>query len=147
MGDAFRRRRMTEVKHGRASMIACIGYIVPEYFKWPGYCSPSAALSFGDIPNGLAALSKVPAVGWTLRRAQRRQLHDRRREQEDQAECRAGQRQAGDDGDNRHVFSRRPDRQRLGRLGIVHRFPSAVSRSTMFEAQITRAEPFEADVL
>merc|ERR1712087_1094537 len=45
--------------------IACIGYIVPEYFKWPGYCSPSAALSFGDIPNGLAALSKVPAVGWS----------------------------------------------------------------------------------
>merc|ERR1711920_965823 len=70
--DAFRRRRMTEVKHGRNSMIACIGYIVPEYFKWPGYCSPSIALSFEDIPNGLAALSKVPAVGCskpaTLRR-------------------------------------------------------------------------------
>merc|ERR1712137_1186394 len=63
--DAFRRRRMTEVKHGRVSMIACIGYIVPEYFKWPGYCSPSVGLSFEDIPNGLAALSKVPAVGWT----------------------------------------------------------------------------------
>merc|ERR1712151_536029 len=63
--DAFRRRRMTEVKHGRISMIACIGYIVPECFKWPGYCSPSIALSFEDIPNGLAALSKVPAVGWS----------------------------------------------------------------------------------
>merc|ERR1712194_564946 len=63
--DAFRRRRMTELKHGRVSMIACIGYIVPEYFKWPGYCSPSIGLSFDDIPNGLAALSKVPAVGWS----------------------------------------------------------------------------------
>merc|ERR1712032_1573813 len=62
--DAFRRRRMTEVKHGRVSMIACIGYIVPEYFKWPGYCSPSSGLAFTDVPNGLAALSKISAVGW-----------------------------------------------------------------------------------
>merc|ERR1712087_802632 len=63
--DAFRRCCMTELKHGRISMIACIGYIVPEYFKWPGYCSPSIGLSFDEIPNGLAALSKVPAVGWS----------------------------------------------------------------------------------
>merc|ERR1711970_1321916 len=61
-GDAvaFRRRRETELKHGRVSMIACIGYIVPEFFKWPGYCSPSQAVSFDSIPNGLGALTKVP---------------------------------------------------------------------------------------
>merc|ERR1711988_1107038 len=51
--DAFRRRRITEIKHGRVSMIASIGYIVPEYFKWPGYCTPSSGLAFGDVPNGL----------------------------------------------------------------------------------------------
>merc|ERR1711920_267986 len=39
--DAFARRRATELKHGRVCMLACLGYIVPEYFKWPGYCSPS----------------------------------------------------------------------------------------------------------
>merc|ERR1712083_1141083 len=60
----FKRRRTTELKHGRVSMIACIGYIVPEYFKWPGYCSPSAKLAFEDIPNGLAAVAKVPGAGW-----------------------------------------------------------------------------------
>merc|ERR1719265_2876315 len=60
----FRRRRETEIKHGRVSMIACIGYIVPEYFKWPGYLSPSQAISFDSVPNGLGALSKVPATGW-----------------------------------------------------------------------------------
>merc|ERR1719284_560811 len=38
----FLRRRNTEIKHGRVSMWACVGYIVPEYFKWPGYVSPSA---------------------------------------------------------------------------------------------------------
>lgn len=60
----FKRRRATELKHGRVSMIACIGYIVPEYFRWPGYLSPSQDLKFTDVPNGLAALSKVPLLGW-----------------------------------------------------------------------------------
>merc|ERR1712186_240644 len=61
---AFRRRRSVELKHGRVSMAATIGYIVPEYYKFPGYLSPSAKLQFADVPNGLAALSKVPALGW-----------------------------------------------------------------------------------
>ena len=30
----------------------------------PGYLSPSAGLKFADVPNGLAAISKVPAAGW-----------------------------------------------------------------------------------
>ena len=34
------------------------GYIVPEYYKFPGYLSPSLGLKFADVPNGLAALSK-----------------------------------------------------------------------------------------
>merc|ERR1712127_389207 len=63
-GDAlaFRRRRETELKHGRVAMLACMGYITPEYFKFPGYCASD--LPFADIPNGLAALSKVPSAGW-----------------------------------------------------------------------------------
>merc|ERR1712232_1174062 len=60
----FKRRRVIELQHGRVSMLACIGYIVPEYFKWPGYCSPSKEIAFADIPNGLAACSKIPLEGW-----------------------------------------------------------------------------------
>ncbi|CAK0869941.1 unnamed protein product [Prorocentrum cordatum] len=60
----FTRRRVTEIKHGRVAMWATMGYISPEYFKWPGYLSPSAGLKFADVPNGLAALSKVPLSGW-----------------------------------------------------------------------------------
>jgi len=60
----FYRRRCVEIKHGRVSMLACIGYIVPEYFKFPGYLAPSLGLKFADVPNGLAALTKVPAIGW-----------------------------------------------------------------------------------
>jgi len=66
-GDAatFRRRRATEIKHGRISMLATMGYITPELTgKWPGYLSPSMDLKFEDIPNGLAAVSKVPGAGW-----------------------------------------------------------------------------------
>merc|ERR1712046_99443 len=48
---AFRRRREVELKHGRVSMFACLGYMVPEYFKWPGYLSPSASIEFKDVPN------------------------------------------------------------------------------------------------
>merc|ERR1712151_1358702 len=60
----FRRRREIELKHGRVSMIACMGYIVPEYFKFPGYLSPSLGIRFDEVPAGLAALSKVPSIGW-----------------------------------------------------------------------------------
>jgi len=62
--DVFKRRREVELKHGRVSMFAAMGYIVPEYYKFPGYLSPSADLTFDDVPNGLAAISKVPALGW-----------------------------------------------------------------------------------
>merc|ERR1712203_6497 len=40
-----------------------MGYITPEFFKFPGYLSPSSGLAFSDVPNGLAALSKVPGNG------------------------------------------------------------------------------------
>merc|ERR1712113_976265 len=64
-GENFARRRQTELKHGRVSMLATMGYITPEITgKLPGYLSPSAGLKFADIPNGLAAVSKVPTLGW-----------------------------------------------------------------------------------
>merc|ERR1719281_2029741 len=61
--EKFVRRREVELKHGRVSMLATIGYIVPEYVKLPGEISPSQGLKFADIPNGLGALSKVPLAG------------------------------------------------------------------------------------
>merc|ERR1719253_2458336 len=62
--EDFKRRRETELKHGRVSMFAAMGYITPEYFKFPGYLSPSAGLKFEDVPNGLGAIGKVPVEGW-----------------------------------------------------------------------------------
>merc|ERR1712178_80318 len=45
-------------------MFACLGYMTPEYVKFPGYLSPSASLRFEDVPNGLEAFSTVPFLGW-----------------------------------------------------------------------------------
>ena len=66
-------------------MLATMGYIVPEYFRFPGvkykrisydfirigstrrgYCSPSDGVKFADVPNGLAALGKVVSVRLTV---------------------------------------------------------------------------------
>eukprot|EP00415_Alexandrium_ostenfeldii_P002944 UN2944 len=41
-----------------------MGYILPEYYRFDGYLSPSYDLKFADVPNGLGAISKVPALGW-----------------------------------------------------------------------------------
>merc|ERR1740123_1183361 len=63
--ETFTRCRETELKHGRISMLATMGYITPELVgKFPGNISPSKGLAFADIPNGLGAISKVPALGW-----------------------------------------------------------------------------------
>eukprot|EP00434_Breviolum_minutum_P007041 symbB.v1.2.006212.t1/scaffold355.1/size243294/22 len=62
--DTFKRRRAVELKHGRICMLACVGYIVPEYFRWPGYLSPEKGIKFADMPHGIAAISKVPLEGW-----------------------------------------------------------------------------------
>ena len=45
--------------------LECIPWINPQEItgKFPGYLSPSAGLKFADVPNGLAAISKVPAAG------------------------------------------------------------------------------------
>jgi len=63
--ETFLRRRETELKHGRISMLATMGYITPELVgKFPGNISPSKGVTFDSIPNGLGAISKVPALGW-----------------------------------------------------------------------------------
>ena len=65
-GDAgtLYRRRCSEIKHGRVAMIAAMGCIVPDPFRFPGYCCTSQGIKFVDIPNGLAAFSKEPMEGW-----------------------------------------------------------------------------------
>ena len=63
--ESFARRRQTELERGRISMLAAMGYITPGLgLKFPGYLAPSSGLQFADVPNGLEAISVVPAAGW-----------------------------------------------------------------------------------
>merc|ERR1712107_141734 len=62
--DTFKRRREVELKNGRVAMFATLGWIVPQYFRFLGFLSPSQAVKFSDVPGGLQAFSKVPFLGW-----------------------------------------------------------------------------------
>merc|ERR1719401_2163209 len=63
--DAFKRKRQTELKHGRVSMLAIMGYIAPKIAgKWPDNISNSLSIKLVDVPNGLAAISNVPPACW-----------------------------------------------------------------------------------
>jgi len=44
-------------------MFATIGYILPEYWRFPGYLSKFLDIKFADVPNGLSAFTKVRVVG------------------------------------------------------------------------------------
>ena len=59
----FDRLRFIELKHGRISMLAVLGYLVQENgIRLPGNIDFSGH-AFADIPNGWAALSAMPGTG------------------------------------------------------------------------------------
>merc|ERR1712073_149857 len=63
--DVFRRRRESEIKHGRICMIATIGFMVTSLgYRFPGELSPSTGITFAKVPAGLEAIGAVPALGW-----------------------------------------------------------------------------------
>eukprot|EP00904_Undaria_pinnatifida_P006768 jgi/Undpi1/3220/HiC_scaffold_15.g06594.m1 len=61
--ERFDRLRYVEIKHGRISMLAVLGHLVAQNYRFPGYLSVDAQLTFADMPNGVAAISKIPPLG------------------------------------------------------------------------------------
>ncbi|CAM9856048.1 unnamed protein product [Sphacelaria rigidula] len=61
--ERFERLRYVEVKHGRIAMLAIAGHLTQQNARLPGMLSTSAGISFADMPNGVAALSKIPPAG------------------------------------------------------------------------------------
>ena len=59
----FDRLRYVEIKHGRISMLAVVGYLVAEAgIRLPGNIDYSGT-KFTDIPNGFPALSAISTAG------------------------------------------------------------------------------------
>jgi hypothetical protein len=61
--EKFDRLRYVEIKHGRISQLAVVGYLVQENgIRLPGDIDYSG-LKFADIPNGFAALTTISGAG------------------------------------------------------------------------------------
>ena len=61
--EYFDRLRFVELKHGRISMLAVVGYLTQEAgVRLPGTIDLSGK-AFTDIPNGFAAFKEIPAGG------------------------------------------------------------------------------------
>eukprot|EP01040_Poterioochromonas_malhamensis_P006684 gene6684-7202_t len=60
--DRFERLRYVEVKHGRIAMLAVLGHLVQQNWRFPGYIDLEGH-KFADLPNGFAGLAAVPAFG------------------------------------------------------------------------------------
>jgi hypothetical protein len=62
--EYFKRRRQTELKQGKISMLVTMGNITPEItVKLPGYLSPSAGLKFADVPNLAPSAASLLRLG------------------------------------------------------------------------------------
>mmetsp|Transcript_31478 Transcript_31478/g.64761 ORF Transcript_31478/g.64761 Transcript_31478/m.64761 type:complete len:197 (+) Transcript_31478:116-706(+) len=60
--EKFDQYRTAELKHGRVAQLAVIGYITPEIFRWGFDIAPG--IPCADVPNGVAAINAIPALGW-----------------------------------------------------------------------------------
>ncbi len=60
--ETFAQYRTAELKHGRVAQLAVLGYVAAETYRWPGEIAPG--LKFADVPNGVAAINAIPALGW-----------------------------------------------------------------------------------
>lgn len=59
--EKFDKFREVELKHGRVAMLAVLGYVIPEFFRFNYEISPG--LNTQDVPNGIEALYTIAPAG------------------------------------------------------------------------------------
>jgi hypothetical protein len=60
--ETFDQYRTAELKHGRVAQLAVLGYVAAETYRFPFDIAPGLACK--DVPNGVAAIDAIPALGW-----------------------------------------------------------------------------------
>lgn len=60
--ETFDLYRMAELKHGRVSMLAVLGYVATETYRFPFDIAPG--IPCADVPSGIAAIQAIPFLGW-----------------------------------------------------------------------------------
>jgi Chlorophyll A-B binding protein len=58
----FDQYRAVELKHARVAMLAVIGYVVPEFYRF-GY-EFTSGVTCSTVRNGVAAFKDIPPLGW-----------------------------------------------------------------------------------
>merc|ERR1719313_2534389 len=60
--ERFDKLRFTEIKHGRISMLAVVGYLIgASDIRWGGYADTAHTIKFSDVPGGFESFSVLPS--------------------------------------------------------------------------------------
>ena len=60
--ETFDLYRLAELKHGRVCMLAVLGYVATETYRFPFDIAPG--IPCADVPSGIAAIQAIPFLGW-----------------------------------------------------------------------------------
>lgn len=60
--ETFDFYRSVELKHGRVAMLAVVGYVVPEFYRF-GF-DIARGIPCSSVGNGIAAFHDIPPLGW-----------------------------------------------------------------------------------
>merc|ERR1719389_189624 len=60
--ERFDKLRFTEIKHGRISMLAVVGYLIgASDIRWGGYADVAHTIKFSDVPGGFQSFDVLPS--------------------------------------------------------------------------------------
>ena len=60
--DRFDKLRFTEIKHGRISMLAVVGYLIgASDIRWGGYADVAKTIKFSEVHGGFQSFQELPS--------------------------------------------------------------------------------------